>query len=344
MKTKKKERKKSKISLQRKSTKWFVCFCLMIVIVSAWTTKSTGERVEAAGWDAESTQIAATMTDAKTLAGANETSTIETITSTPGHPYYVEAEGRFVDACELAVGTELTLADGRKAIVENVVTEKLEEPVKVYNFEVADFHTYYVGENSVLVHNTGCEPEADGEVNNGGSQRRTAPSGGHGEEPDAQRVYTGQNVPRNSTTQEAPTPVSPRQDGTDREVALQITTERGPAANTIPRPDDLSLDGATTLEELQAKMDRAMEVSQLLEQDVMEELELLYAHEIDEWLLRSPRGQRELDEREDEIRKLKKDFIEEKAWLERRYREQREKLKREFWNKYSEIQKNITKR
>ena len=29
----------------------------------------------------------------------------------------------------------------------------LESPIKVYNFEVEDFHTYYVGEQSVLVHN-----------------------------------------------------------------------------------------------------------------------------------------------------------------------------------------------
>ena len=31
--------------------------------------------------------------------------------------------------------------------------EILEEPVTVYNFQVADFHTYYVGQNGVLVHN-----------------------------------------------------------------------------------------------------------------------------------------------------------------------------------------------
>lgn len=29
----------------------------------------------------------------------------------------------------------------------------LESPVKVYNFVVEDFYTYYVGEESVLVHN-----------------------------------------------------------------------------------------------------------------------------------------------------------------------------------------------
>ena len=33
----------------------------------------------------------------------------------------------------------------------------MESPIKVYNFEVADFHTYYVGESSILVHNT-CSP------------------------------------------------------------------------------------------------------------------------------------------------------------------------------------------
>lgn len=31
--------------------------------------------------------------------------------------------------------------------------EILETPVTVYNFEVEDFHTYYVGNNAVLVHN-----------------------------------------------------------------------------------------------------------------------------------------------------------------------------------------------
>ena len=31
--------------------------------------------------------------------------------------------------------------------------EVLESPIKVYNFEVADFHTYYVGKENVLVHN-----------------------------------------------------------------------------------------------------------------------------------------------------------------------------------------------
>lgn len=35
--------------------------------------------------------------------------------------------------------------------------EPLDEPASVYNFEVDDFHTYFAGENSVLVHNR-CKP------------------------------------------------------------------------------------------------------------------------------------------------------------------------------------------
>ena len=45
-------------------------------------------------------------------------------------------------------------------IVELVQHEILEAPIAVYNFEVEDFHTYYVGESSVLVHNM-CAKKAD---------------------------------------------------------------------------------------------------------------------------------------------------------------------------------------
>ena len=38
-------------------------------------------------------------------------------------------------------------------VIEWIQHEILESPVKVYNFEVEDFHTYFVGESSVLVHN-----------------------------------------------------------------------------------------------------------------------------------------------------------------------------------------------
>lgn len=46
------------------------------------------------------------------------------------------------------------LQNGKYVTVEKVQNEILEVPITVYNFEVADFHTYYVGKSAVLVHNT----------------------------------------------------------------------------------------------------------------------------------------------------------------------------------------------
>ncbi|MBD5544706.1 MAG: hypothetical protein HDR01_10845 [Lachnospiraceae bacterium] len=43
-------------------------------------------------------------------------------------------------------------ADGEVRRVSYVELEILEEPVVVYNFEVADWRTYYLSEEEVLVH------------------------------------------------------------------------------------------------------------------------------------------------------------------------------------------------
>ena len=37
---------------------------------------------------------------------------------------------------------------------------EFDEPVEVFNFEVEDCHTYFVGEICILVHNAGCTDEA----------------------------------------------------------------------------------------------------------------------------------------------------------------------------------------
>ena len=83
----------------------------------------------------------------------------ETIDSTPEHPFYVEGTG-WVEASSLHAGMTIWFANGTKGTVEDISNEGLEEPVTVYNFEVADFHTYFVGESSVLVHNY-CGVEGD---------------------------------------------------------------------------------------------------------------------------------------------------------------------------------------
>ena len=43
--------------------------------------------------------------------------------------------------------------EGNKLHLEKKNKEHLSEPVTVYNFAVEDYHTYFVGENDVLVHN-----------------------------------------------------------------------------------------------------------------------------------------------------------------------------------------------
>lgn len=90
------------------------------------------------------------------------------IVTTPKHPFYVPHKG-WTSAVDLRAGDILVLLNGEYVIVEKVQHEILESPVKVYNFEVRDFHTYYVGENSVLVHNdchqmTGTVQAKDGSV------------------------------------------------------------------------------------------------------------------------------------------------------------------------------------
>ena len=76
----------------------------------------------------------------------------EEIVTTVDHPFYVKNQG-FIKAGELIVGDELLDVNGNVLLVENFDVELTEEPVKVYNFEVEDFHTYHVCTLGVLVHN-----------------------------------------------------------------------------------------------------------------------------------------------------------------------------------------------
>ncbi len=76
----------------------------------------------------------------------------EEIITTETHPFYVQSRG-FVEAGKLLVGDKLLDVNGNVILVENFDVELTEEPVTVYNFQVEDFHTYYVGECGVWVHN-----------------------------------------------------------------------------------------------------------------------------------------------------------------------------------------------
>ena len=52
------------------------------------------------------------------------------------------------------------MLNGEYVVVEQVQHELLESPETTYNFEVEGFHTYYVGNTEVLVHNR-CTAESN---------------------------------------------------------------------------------------------------------------------------------------------------------------------------------------
>ena len=74
------------------------------------------------------------------------------IDTTANHPFYVVGKG-WVAAGDLVVGDEVFNLDGTTSVVLGSAIEKLDEPVLVYNLEVEDFHSYFVGCVPVLVHN-----------------------------------------------------------------------------------------------------------------------------------------------------------------------------------------------
>ena len=78
----------------------------------------------------------------------------EEIVTTVDHPFYVKNQG-FIKAGELAIGDELLNSNCNVLLVENHSVELTDEPTKVYNFQVEDYHTYHVSGLGVLVHNAG---------------------------------------------------------------------------------------------------------------------------------------------------------------------------------------------
>lgn len=82
----------------------------------------------------------------------------EEIITTPTHPFWVPVKG-WTKAIQLRAGDRLQLLNGEYVIVEQVQHELLESPIFVYNFEVEGFHTYYVTDCAILVHNANCGKE-----------------------------------------------------------------------------------------------------------------------------------------------------------------------------------------
>lgn len=75
----------------------------------------------------------------------------EVIRTTEEHPFRTQ-RGKWIEASKLAVGDEVATAEGGAVTILQV--QKTTRVAPTYNFEVNDFHTYFVGNLEVWVHNS----------------------------------------------------------------------------------------------------------------------------------------------------------------------------------------------
>jgi hypothetical protein len=73
------------------------------------------------------------------------------IETTDNHPFWVDGKG-WVLAVDLRVGDELVQSNGNHLKIDSIEIVHHDEKVKVYNFTVADFHTYFVSDLGIWVH------------------------------------------------------------------------------------------------------------------------------------------------------------------------------------------------
>ncbi len=86
------------------------------------------------------------------LSATTRQGTTEHLRVTPGHRFWVEGRG-WKAAESLAAGDSMMSSDGAALVLGSA--SSLAERATVYNLEVEDFHTYFVGESAIWVHNPG---------------------------------------------------------------------------------------------------------------------------------------------------------------------------------------------
>jgi hypothetical protein len=74
------------------------------------------------------------------------------IKTTWNHPFWVVDKQAWIEARHLKAGDKVLLSSGKEVAISGTRSYNV-EATKVYNFEVEDNHTYFVGEDGVLVHN-----------------------------------------------------------------------------------------------------------------------------------------------------------------------------------------------
>ena len=79
----------------------------------------------------------------------------QVIESTYNHPFWVEGKG-WTYVKDLKVGDLLVQSDGNTLKIDSI--EIVKKYVTVYNMTVDEFHTYFVSDLGIWVHNTGANP------------------------------------------------------------------------------------------------------------------------------------------------------------------------------------------
>jgi RHS repeat-associated protein len=96
------------------------------------------------------------------------------IETTSDHPFFIG--GRWLNVQYLRVGDFVTLYSGEKIAIASISFEL--KNTKVYNFEVDNFHTYFVSPLRVLAHNCKTDPKPDkGEYRDAGGHHVHAQGG-----------------------------------------------------------------------------------------------------------------------------------------------------------------------
>jgi hypothetical protein len=95
----------------------------------------------------------------------------------------------------MEVGDKVYLYSGDAREIKELKFEHLDSPIKVYNFEVEDWHTYFVSEQDVFVHNS-CKGKGTSKTK-GGSE--TYKQNSKYDRPEIE-TYSGKSVrPHNAT-------------------------------------------------------------------------------------------------------------------------------------------------
>lgn len=103
------------------------------------------------------------------LTGANGEA--EKFETTDDHPWWIAGQG-WKRTEDLVAGMAVVTRDGRAMVLVSVV--ETERTDATYNLTVADFETYFVGEQRVLVHNCDLPRNADGTFAPRGGSARAA--------------------------------------------------------------------------------------------------------------------------------------------------------------------------